>query len=215
MKKLLTLIGIAIALGLAWYLLSPLLLDEVVDEAFPTSTNEANEMVIDTPEHQMTQADIDAMTEEEKAKMEQKILEEMADEPDKVMNESLPDQVIDTTPEPLKNDPGLIKSGNFVDADNVHKGSGTASIYGWGEGSELLRLEDFMVTNGPDLRVYLTKEANPTKEQVKNGLEIAKLKGNIGNQNYELPFEVRPEDYKAVVIYCKPFNVIFSTATLQ
>lgn len=46
-------------------------------------------------------------------------------------------------------------------------------------------------------------------------VEVAKLKGNLGGQNYVLSQGVRLGDYHAVVIYCKRFHVVFSTATLQ
>jgi hypothetical protein len=40
------------------------------------------------------------------------------------------------------------------------------------------------------------------------------LKGNIGSQNYEIPADVDVSQYQSVVIYCMPFHVVFSTATL-
>ena len=40
------------------------------------------------------------------------------------------------------------------------------------------------------------------------------LKGNIGNQNYEIPVNVDVTGYGSVVIYCAPFHVIFATAPL-
>jgi len=80
-----------------------------------------------------------------------------------------------------------------------------------------LRLDTFKVTNGPDLRVILTKAASPkTSAEVQAGyVEVAKLKGNVGSQNYELPANLALDDYKTVVIYCKPFHVVFATASLQ
>ena len=154
-------------------------------------------------DHQLTQSEIDAMSEEEKMEMERKIIEEMADEPDTVMEEEKPVE------------PTALANGSFEGADSFHQGSGTATLYAFEGDSHILRFEDFSVTNGPDLRVYLTKEANPTKDQVKAGLEIARLKGNKGNQNYALPAEVDPSAFKAVVIYCNPFSVVFATANLN
>ena len=43
-------------------------------------------------------------------------------------------------------------------------------------------------------------------------VEIGKLKGNVGDQNYELPDDLDPAAYGSVVIYCKPFQVVFSVA---
>ena len=72
-----------------------------------------------------------------------------------------------------------------------------------------LRFEDFQVTNGPDLRVYLTNDGD-----VKTGLHLEKLKGSKGNQNYSLE-NINFEQYDTVVIYCQPFGVHFGQATLS
>lgn len=108
-----------------------------------------------------------------------------------------------------------LRRGTFAGADSFHKGEGVATVYR--VGSELtLRLDPFRVTNGPDLYVILTKHAKPrSRDDVKAGyIEVAKLKGNIGSQNYTLPAGLRLEDYRAVVIYCKPFHVVFASAEL-
>ena len=76
------------------------------------------------------------------------------------------------------------------------------------ESSTFLRFEDFEVTNGPDLRVYITQDGD-----VKNGIHLEKLKGSKGNQNYELN-NIDIEQYNSVVIYCQPFGVYFGEAEL-
>ena len=43
---------------------------------------------------------------------------------------------------------------------------------------------------------------------------LAKLKGNIGNQNYDIPADIDVADVGSVIIYCMPFKVIFSVAPL-
>ena len=68
-----------------------------------------------------------------------------------------------------------------------------------------MRLEDFEVTNGPDLYVYLVDENQETKD----GVSLGKLKGNIGNQNYELPEGTEIIEGMKIVIWCKQFNVDF------
>jgi hypothetical protein len=45
-------------------------------------------------------------------------------------------------------------------------------------------------------------------------LDLGSLKGNQGNQNYEIPEGVDLSEYNGVVIYCLPFHVVFATATL-
>ena len=86
------------------------------------------------------------------------------------------------------------------------------------DGSHLLRLEDFDVTNGPDLRVLLAEAGDPmTRDELQAGgyTHLAKLKGNKGNQNYEIPADVNLDEQNSVIIYCMPFHVIFSVAPLQ
>jgi len=110
----------------------------------------------------------------------------------------------------------VVARGMFAGADNFHKGAGTATVYRAGQ-TLILRLEPFTVTNGPDLYVLLTKRASPkTSRDVTDGyLEVAKLKGNSGSQNYTLPPGTSLGEYHAVIIYCKPFSVVFATAPLS
>ena len=114
--------------------------------------------------------------------------------------------------------PVAVKQGMFRDADSFHKGEGSATLYTLPDGSNVLRLEDFRVTNGPDLRVILASHPDPmSRGNVHSGeyVELGKLKGNIGNQNYTLPDGLSPDDYNSVIIYCKPFQVLFSVAPLS
>ena len=83
----------------------------------------------------------------------------------------------------------VVKRGEFAGADSFHKGEGTATIYSLPDGSRVLRMESFKVTNGPDLRVVLTPHADPAgRDDVhQTGYsDIGKLKGNIGSQNYPI-----------------------------
>ena len=123
-----------------------------------------------------------------------------------------------STPEPARAGPVKLKAGNLRDQDSVHKGSGQATIYRGQDGSHLLRLENLQVTNGPDLHVILSPHPNPGNQgEVKTSgyVDLGKLKGNRGNQNYPIPDNVDVAAQGSVVIYCKPFHVIFSVATLE
>src|SRR3989304_8754451 len=83
---------------------------------------------------------------------------------------------------------GEVARGGFVGADDFHKGSGTAVIVQAGT-QRGLRFENFQVTNGPDLYVYLAVHPEPrSRQDVAQGyVSLGKLKGNIGAQNYEIP----------------------------
>ena len=175
----------------AWWLLSPLFLSTTVDEEFPFAATA--EVPAD-----MTMADVE-MVMETMAKMDQP---PMAEE----MPTEMPAQ------------PVALASGSFRDADSFHRGSGTATIYQTPDGGHVLRFEDFMVTNGPDLRVLLAQPGDPmSRDELQSGgyTHLAKLKGNIGNQNYEIPADINLDEQNSVIIYCMPFHVIFSVAPLE
>ncbi|NRA87777.1 MAG: DM13 domain-containing protein [Rhizobiales bacterium] len=111
----------------------------------------------------------------------------------------------------------LIRQGSFKNADAYHKGSGEVKIIQV-NGRDTLRFENFKVTNGPDLYVWLVESSNvENANTVKNGktFEVAVLKGNIGNQNYDLPEGTNIDDFGSVVIWCKQFGVLFASASLK
>ncbi len=116
------------------------------------------------------------------------------------------------------NEVQAVAMGSFKDADAFHRGSGTATIYRTPDGAEILRLENLEVTNGPALHVVLSTHPAPERSQhVKQEgfVDLGDLKGNRGNQNYPIPAGVDTSIHKSVVIYCYPFAVVFSVATLE
>ena len=106
-------------------------------------------------------------------------------------------------------EPVLTLRGSFTGFDKVHYGSGNVSVLKVGN-KYIVRLEDnFNVANGPDLYVGFGKDGQYVK-----GSDIARLKGNIGSQNYEVPSAVNLADYNEVWIWCKTFSVGFAKALL-
>jgi len=99
------------------------------------------------------------------------------------------------------------RTGSFVGVGG-HPAEGVAKILSV-NGNEYLRFEEFMVINGPDLRVYLTSGGD-----VQNGEHLGKLKGSKGDQNYSLA-GIDTSKYDTVVIFCQPFQVVFATASLR
>ena len=100
----------------------------------------------------------------------------------------------------------------------AHNSSGNASIYQLADGKRILRFTNFETSNGPDVRVYLVaaNDASDSATVTKAGfVEIAPLKGNIGDQNYELSSDLDLNKYHAVTIWCKRFSVNFATAPLS
>jgi Electron transfer DM13 len=110
--------------------------------------------------------------------------------------------------------PETIVSGSFV--DRSHPSSGAALVLGDGSGQRFLRFEDFATDNGPDLNVYLsTAPADaPAGEFDDDFVDLGDLKGNIGDQNYEIPLDVDLDRYTTVVIWCVRFGVAFGAADL-
>jgi hypothetical protein len=76
-----------------------------------------------------------------------------------------------------------------------------------------LRFEDFETDNGPDLNVYLTT-TGPDGGVGDDPIDLGNLKGNIGDQNYELGPEIDLDRYTTVFIWCVRFSVAFGAAAL-
>ena len=150
------------------------------------------------------------------ATTEQVMVQVMADRIKENLDEAMTEAMAQPPADPPS--PVGLKRGEFTDADRFHQGSGQATIYQLPDGSHVLRLENLDVTNGPDLRVILSPSPNPQSSAEVKGqgyVELDKLKGNRGNQNYPIPAGFDVDPIQSVVIYCKPFRVIFSIASLQ
>jgi Electron transfer DM13 len=109
----------------------------------------------------------------------------------------------------------IVLSGRFHSV--AHETRGTAAVHELGGGSRVLRLTDFATSNGPDVRVYLiaAADASDNATVTQSGyLELGKLKGNEGDQNYEIPAGTDLGKYRAVTIWCRRFSVNFATAPL-
>lgn len=105
-------------------------------------------------------------------------------------------------------------SGDFI--DRSHPTTGIAKVLSDGAGRRVLRLENFETDNGPDLNVYLSTAAPdaPAGDFDEDFFDLGDLKGNIGDQNYEIPDEVDLDRYSTVVIWCVRFSVAFGAAPL-
>ena len=107
-------------------------------------------------------------------------------------------------------------SGQFH--SGAHETKGTATIFQLADGKKTLRLTDFQTSNGPDVHVYLVAAADAKDDDtVKNAgfVDLGSLKGNIGDQNYDVPGNIDLAKYRAATIWCARFNVNFGTAPLM
>jgi len=102
----------------------------------------------------------------------------------------------------------------------VHKTDGRATIYQGADGKLVLRLTKFTTSNGPDVHVILVAttdamdDANFLKDNTEK-VELGKLKGNEGDQNYEIPAGTDLTRFRTVSIYCERFNANFGAAPLE
>jgi hypothetical protein len=101
-----------------------------------------------------------------------------------------------------------LSSGEFE--SGAHTTTGTAAVVELAEGGRVLTLTDFETDPGPDLRVYLA-----TDRDASDSVDLDGLKGNVGNQQYEIGEDVDLAKYSTVVIWCRAFSVEFGSAALQ
>lgn len=104
--------------------------------------------------------------------------------------------------------------GDLISRD--HGTSGSVQVLGLADGSRVLRLEDLDTDNGPDLYVYLSTNTAGGDEGAFDDeyVSLGRLKGNLGDQNYDVPSDVDLATYRSVVIWCDRFNSAFGAADL-
>ena len=117
--------------------------------------------------------------------------------------------------EPPASIPVKVAEGNFRGV--AHETKGVASIYELPDGKQVLRFRGFETSNGPDVQVYLVAAPDAKDNEIVTQagfIRVADLKGNLGDQNYDLPANVDLNKYRAVTIWCRRFGVNFATAPL-
>jgi hypothetical protein len=80
-----------------------------------------------------------------------------------------------------------------------------------------LRFENLDTSNGPDLKVYLSTNPvdGPEGEFDDDFVNLGRLQGNLGNQNYAIPADVDLSRFRSVVIWCDRFDSAFGAAPLS
>jgi hypothetical protein len=205
--------------GAGWWFVSPLFINNVVDEAFPFEMPSESELANMTEAELLElEADFESaipdedtladLSPEDEAKLEEMVQEVAATVMvEKNVEEPMPETTAEWT---------LVSQGEFAGVDAFHLGSGNVGIYQQGD-QYVVRFENFSVTNGPALHVVLAKHPSPSRgSEIDEGyLDLGTLKGNLGDQNYNIPTGTVLSDYQSVVIYCVPFHAVFSSATLN
>ncbi len=120
--------------------------------------------------------------------------------------ENTPTKPIDDTFDP--DGASLIVSGMFMSSGG-YTVTGTASVYEK-DGVKTLVLDPYSSSNGPDLRVYLSRDENAN-----SALNLGFLKSTTGKQSYTIPGNPDIAEFSHVHIWCQQFSVQFGRATLE
>jgi hypothetical protein len=198
-----------------YYFVSPLFISTEVNEPLPTSAVQSESFqtfVAMTEEEKMQAAKQMSPQERNEIMSAAARVNNSVDEPmdqsllQQPQSQSQPQNITSTTN--TKQD--ALRTGTFVGAgDGIHYAEGIAKVIPLRDGSNILRLEDLHATNGPDLYVYLA-----TDKSASDFVSLGKLKANNGNQNYDIPLETDLTKYGTVLIWCRPFSVLFGSAEL-
>ena len=123
------------------------------------------------------------------------------------------EQVVEAVPAE-RSEPSELARGSFVSLD--HGTSGAVQVLEVGDGDRVVRLEGLATDNGPDLYLYLSTNPADGEEQAFDDefVNLGRLKGNQGDQNYELPAGVDLDRFSSVVIWCDRFNSAFGAAAI-
>jgi hypothetical protein len=199
----------AVAIPLGIYTVSPLFVNTEINEPLPTVGNDNNNNDDDAAAMQQFK-DFMEMSEEERIEKGQQMSNEERDMIMKAAAQTNGTTVNDNMAT-IGEDISTTYAGTFVGVnDGIHNAEGMAKVIRLDDASMILRLENFKSTNGPDLYVYLA-----TDKSASDFVDLGRLKGNIGNQNYEIPEGTDFSRYDTVLIWCKAFSVLFGSAELE
>lgn len=121
--------------------------------------------------------------------------------------------VEDLTPEMKAPEARIEATYDVYNIDRV--GRGVIKLYRLGDGSRVLRFEDFFVSINSDLEIRLSELPRPTstdeiaKAPVRN---IVPLKATTGSMNYPLPADVDLKRFKSIVIWCELTHNAYAAA---
>ena len=191
-----------------YYLASPLFISTQINEPLPTSAvkSESYQRFISMNENEKMQAAKQMSSQEIDEIMSSAArVNNSINEP---MNQTLQPQqrTLNTT-----TTSSVLRTGSFIGVgDGIHNAEGTAKVIPLEDGTNILRLENLRVTNGPDLYVYLSPDKDAS-----DIVNVGKLKANNGNQNYDITKGTDLSKYDTVLIWCRPFSVLFGSAELN
>jgi hypothetical protein len=104
-------------------------------------------------------------------------------------------------------DATLKKQGTVVGIG--HTAEGVATVYEK-NGRLTVVLDPYSSQNGPDLKVYLSKDEAATEY-----IRLGNLKSVTGRQSYEVPGQPDLNQYHYVHVWCERFTVVFARAEIK
>ncbi|MFZ4813977.1 MAG: DM13 domain-containing protein [Phototrophicaceae bacterium] len=112
--------------------------------------------------------------------------------------------------------PTLAGLGDFIAPDDRVQAEGQITLFVLADGRYILRLDNFRVTNLPQMTVYLSASVAPLDQETfqRSGAfqAIGELQGNVGGQNYPIAPQTDLSEYNTVVIYSESLNVVVAYA---
>lgn len=174
--KVVGVILIIVALGIAYWLISPIFRETFLDEPLPPFGDAMDSMSTERREEFHRQVDVLRGTGGQR-------------------NEAMPLT------------PSILAQGVMM--PRAHEVAGRALIVDTGA-SRFVRFEGLDTINGPDLRIYLSKDLSD-----KDFIDLGPIRATNGNVNYGMPTDIDISEYKYVMIWCRAFSVLFSFAVLE
>ncbi len=190
-KPLVAGVGVVLVAALAWltfgfFGIQSAFIDNEVNEAGPAFGSTETE----------TETDSGAEPEDvlQSEEFQEAMEEAEAEEPTTSDEEMMPGEIV------------TLASGSFLGLSN-YEVTGDALVLNDGTEQRFLRFENFESSNGPDLKVYLRADSGEF-------VSLGELKGNVGDQNYEISTDVDLDVFSTVEIWCERFSVGFGEAEL-
>jgi hypothetical protein len=118
--------------------------------------------------------------------------------------------------EDLNTEVTILSEGNLVRIDNSHWGTGVVQIVQDDDGNYFVYFIDVEIASGPQLIVYLSDKPtfSGTNDSPGNYIDLGELPAQSGSFSVSIPTGTNIGLYKSVMIWCEPFSVVFTYATL-
>lgn len=161
------------------------------------------------------ETEVEELPAEEQDSIADQLIEFFSTVPTQVVKEKLPDTVVDAPIDSPEAPAGAtaISVATFSDALSLREAAGSAILYEDPAGQSFLRLDNFSVTNGPDLHVYLT--VSPIGDVLRGYTDLGELKSNAGDHNYPITTHASLSKFRTIVIYSQSLLYPYAVAVLQ